>query len=454
MVQCYTYLVENIIRDQTESEVKEITARKLPEDFDSGSFSKGDSRYWLKPGRLFKEKGCPHYYCRFSAKGRRARFALDTSNKKGAAAKAAEIFRTVISSGWDTALSANRTQAETTAPRQATVGDLIQTACSLSSARKQSIDAYVKAFRRIASEVREIQQGRRYDAFKGGTKEWRKRVDAIPLSELKPAEVQSWKNRRLRDDGGDPMAKRHTTVTVNSLIRNAKALLGRKILPFIEQQINLPRPLPFDGIAMEKAPSMRYASKIDAYAIMARAKEELSESEPEAYKALILALVCGLRRSEIDHLMWRMFDFHRLILRIENTQYHQLKSEDSAGELDLDQATADLFKLHRSRAPTSLFVIESPNPPRSTAKSRCYRCNAVFERVNTWLRAQGVDNAKPLHTMRKEIGSIMASEHGIFAASRYLRHSDIRITSAIYADKKKAVTPTVFSGVLATPALS
>jgi hypothetical protein len=65
-----------------------------------------------------------------------------------------------------------------------------------------------------------------------------------------------------------------------------------------------------------------------------------------------------------------------------------------------------------------------------------------------------VDNAKPLHTMRKEIGSIMASEHGIFAASRYLRHSDIRITSAIYADKKKAVTPTVFSGVLATPALS
>ncbi|MES2597438.1 MAG: hypothetical protein V4662_18965 [Verrucomicrobiota bacterium] len=32
--------------------------------------------------------------------------------------------------------------------------------------------------------------------------------------------------------------------------------------------------------------------------------------------------------------------------------------------------------------------------------------------------------------------SIFASEHGIFEASRYFRHSDIRITSAIYADKK------------------
>jgi hypothetical protein len=55
---------------------------------------------------------------------------------------------------------------------------------------------------------------------------------------------------------------------------------------------------------------------------------------------------------------------------------------------------------------------------------------------------------KPLHTMRKEIGSIIASENGIFEASRYLRHSDIRITSAIYADKKKTVTPKAFAGLL------
>jgi hypothetical protein len=120
------------------------------------------------------------------------------------------------------------------------------------------------------------------------------------------------------------------------------------------------------------------------------------------------------------------FDFSRCLLHIENTEYYQRKSEDSAGEIDLDADTAALFKSFRARAPKSLFDIESPNAPRAERKARCYRCNAVFECVNEWLRIQGVDTMKPLHTMRK----------------------DIRITSAIYADKKKTVTPKAFAGLL------
>lgn len=437
-----------INQDQVASGVRAKTARKLPEDLSSGSFSKSDSRYWLQPGRLFKEKGCPHYYCRFSAKGRRARFALDTANQRVAANKAAELFRSVIAEGWEATLAKNRPQAETAETKPTTVGNLIEAATSISSARKYSLEAYVKAFRKIVAEVRDIQKGRKYDAFQGGTLAWRAEIDAVPLSDLSPADIQAWKNRRLRQSADDPLTKRRTIVTVNSLIRNAKALFGKKILPFMEQRITIPRPLPFEGVGIEKGPSMRYVSKIDAYAILARAKMELAQTAPEAFKVLILALVAGLRRSEIDHLMWRAFDFSRKLLRVENTQYHQLKSEDSAGEIDLDQETSDLFQEFRRENPTSLFVIESPNPVRSATKSRCYRCNATFEHVNSWLRVQGVDNIKPLHTMRKEIGSIIASEHGIFEASRYLRHSDIRITSAIYADKKKSVTPKVFAGLL------
>ncbi|MCH1503623.1 MAG: hypothetical protein L7V86_08575 [Verrucomicrobiales bacterium] len=36
---------------------------------------------------------------------------------------------------------------------------------------------------------------------------------------------------------------------------------------------------------------------------------------------------------------------------------------------------------------------------------------------------------------------MIASQYGIFEASRYLRHSDIRITAAFYADKKQQVVP-------------
>jgi len=390
----------------------------------------------------------PHYGIQIKHKDRRMRFPLHTANKEAAAEKAAKIWEQIVTKGWESAVKDHKPQSAPKAPQTATVGALIEAASAASTARMQSLDAYAKAFRRVVSEVAGIRDGRKFDAFKGGTKEWRERVDAVPLTSLMPADVQAWKNRRLREAEGDPLAKRRAIVTVNSLIRNAKALFGKKVLPFVEQKLTLPRPLPFDGVGMEKGPSLRYVSKVDAYAILARAKEDLAAAEPESFKVLILALWCGLRRSEIDHLLWRTFDFSRNKLHIENTEYHQLKSEDSAGEIDLDADTAALFKGFRARAPKSIFVIESPNAPRSDRNYRHYRCNAVFERVNEWLREQGVDTAKPLHTMRKEIGSIIASEHGIFEASRYLRHSDIRITSAIYADKKKIVTPKAFAGLL------
>lgn len=211
-------------------------------------------------------------------------------------------------------------------------------------------------------------------------------MNAVALAFLIPADVQALENRRLREADGDPLAKRRAIVTVNSLIRNAKSLFGKKVLPFVEQKITVPRPLPFDGVTLEKGPSMRYVSKIDAYTIIARAKDELAASEPEAFKGLILALVCGLRRSEIDHLMWRTFDFSRALLHIENTEFHHLMSEDNSCDIDLDEDTAAMFKGFRARSPKSVFVIESPNAPRTERKTRCYRCNAVFERVNEWLR--------------------------------------------------------------------
>jgi integrase len=273
-------------------------------------------------------------------------------------------------------------------------------------------------------------------------------VDAVPLAEVTPAKVVAWKNARLRATETDPLAKRRAIVTVNSLLRNSKALFGKKILPFLKQIVPLPCPLPFEGVTLEKAPSLRYVSRIDAFAILAKAKADLVDGNPEAFKIMLLALVCGLRRSEIDNLLWRSVDFTRKVIRLESTEYHQLKSEDSAGEIDLDDDTLALFRGYRAKAPTELFVIQSPNRPRNETKARTYRCNATFKQVIDWLRAQGVDAAKPLHTLRKEIGSIIASEHGIFEASRYLRHSDIRITSAFYADKKKIVTPKTFSGLL------
>jgi hypothetical protein len=50
-----------------------------------------------------------------------------------------------------------------------------------------------------------------------------------------------------------------------------------------------------------------------------------------------------------------------------------------------------------------------------------------------------VDDLKPLHTMRKEFGSIVTEKMGIYAASRALRHSDIQVTALHYVDKKQRI---------------
>ncbi len=449
----YTY-VKQISRDQPHSTIQGTTAGKLPEKSSSRkSFSKGDARYWLLPGRLFKDHQSPDYSCRFSLRARRVQLCLNTSNLKEAARRAADAFTSVATKGWDETLETYRPKPQEAPKKVATVGELIAAASVLSSARKGSIETYAKSFRKIAAEIHGIGDAKKYDAYKGGANSWRSKVDAISLSEVSPSAVVAWKNKRLKDAEVDPLAKRRAIITVNSLLRNAKALFAKRILPFLSQTVLLPAELPFDGVPMEKNPSLRYVSKIDPYAILALANEELKETAPEEFKVLVLALVCGLRRSEIDNLLWRAFDFNKRLLRIESSEFHALKSEDSAGQIDLDEETWRLLQSYRQSEATSLFVVQSTTTAKKPSKARTpgYRCNAVFSSLIAWLRRNGVNGQKPIHTLRKEIGSVIASEQGIFAASRYLRHADINITSAFYVDKKKAVTPQVFAGLLSAP---
>ena len=448
--------MDTIISDQKQSLILDkidsgLTA-KVKKPRKKIVLSKGDARYWQEDGRMFKNHGAAEYSCRFTTLNRREHFGLGSQNKKTAAAKAAEIYSFIQANGWERAIDRYKPKRIVEAVATTiTVGALIDAATKVSSARKQSLDGYAKAFRLIVAEIHEISSDGKFDAYKGGMKKWRAKVDAVAMDTITPAVILAWKNKRLRSAERDPLAKRRAVVTVNSLMRNAKALFGKKLLPFVEQSITLPRPLAFDGVTLEKEPSLRYISKIDPFAILAKAKEELAVAEPEAFKVMILALYCGLRRAEIDNLLWRAFDFANSTMWVESSEFHELKSEDSAGKMDLDADTLALFQGYRAKKPKAVFVVESPLKHDSKGKAGRYRCNPVFKKVLAWLRKNGVDGHKPLHTLRKEIGSIIASEHGIFEASRYLRHADIHITSAFYADKKKTITPKAFAGLLGNP---
>jgi hypothetical protein len=98
-----------------------------------------------------------------------------------------------------------------------------------------------------------------------------------------------------------------------------------------------------------------------------------------------------------------------------------------------------LFRAWRAKA-TSGFVIESNREPKAVNYT-WYRAEPVFSNLLAWLRAKGVTGSKPLHQMRKLYGSVLAEKHGIHAASSGLRHADIRITSAFYANRSVTLTP-------------
>jgi hypothetical protein len=96
-----------------------------------------------------------------------------------------------------------------------------------------------------------------------------------------------------------------------------------------------------------------------------------------------------------------------------------------------------LFSAKRLRFVGSLGL---PVRPRRSSTYRHYRCNKIFKSLFAWLKSKGVSSANPLHTLRKEFGSRINEVHGIYAASRALRHADIAITSQHYLDKKSRAT--------------
>lgn len=268
-------------------------------------------------------------------------------------------------------------------------------------------------------------------------------MEDLPLSLLVPTAIQRWRLAYVERAGQAPDARRRAENTATTLLRNARSLFSSKALEHIGETLVLPNPLPFAGIKLPKKGNSTYQSKISAPDLIAAARLEL---EGAPFQIFALALLCGLRKREIDLLTWAQVDFSKAVIRIERTEYFEPKSEDSKGEIDVDPELLALFKVWKATA-KGPFVIE-PNlmPQRLThsqgqqTRREAYRCSRHFTALYIWLRRKGVTAQKPLHELRKELGALLASSQGIFAAQSVLRHAQISTTAAYYTDKKRAIT--------------
>ncbi len=303
------------------------------------------------------------------------------------------------------------------------------------SARPKTIESCCQAFRTIVADICGIDGGKsKYDYRKGGRDSWLRKVHRVRIAAITSAEVQKWKLRFLRRAGTDPIKQRAARVSVNSLMRQAKSLFAPAVLKFVS--LELTDTSPFAGVPFEPRQSMKYRSAFSVEKLIEDAQKELPV---EQLQILLLALMVGLRRNEIDKLEWAAFCWNEGIIRIEATRYFHPKTEDAVGDVEVDAELLEIFRGFRARA-TGDFVIESEIAPRLGVTYAHYRCQRLFEALAIWLRDHGVTGNKPLHTLRKEFGSQVCAKHGIYAASTALRHADIAITSQHYLDRRKRST--------------
>ncbi len=392
-------------------------------------------RYGSKEDGTYRELQA--FYVRIYHQGREHAFTLHTLNETVAATNARDIYMSILKEGWDAVLDKHRSSGEQ-AVDDPSVGQFLAEVSAKAGLRDRTFRNYTNCFRTIIAEVFKIRgEGSKFDYHGDGNAQWRTKVDAVKLSKITPARIQAWKVARIKAAGESPAAQRSAKRTVNSYIRCSRALFSPKIKKFIN--IALPDPLPFEGVEMEQAGSMKYQSTIVVADLVAAAKKELKTAHPEAYKIFLLGLFAGLRRNEIDGLEWSALDWKNNLIRVKNTDVLHLKSDESEAVVAIDaEVVAELKELHQ-QSHTS-FVVTSHRPPQPNSELAYYRCEPHFNFLNEWLRGRGITANKPIHELRKELGALVASKHGIYAASHLLRHSDISTTARHYADQKHRVT--------------
>ena len=414
-------------------------------------YGKTDVRYWqeqiYKPE--FKQDGktleSPDYAVRIQHRGKREFFLLRTSNAAAAAAKAKDIYSTLIGAGRDAALE--KFKPEMQRRSISTVGDFLSELKQHWDGKTRTFEVYCRCFRSIVSQIFEIDGGKaRYDYVTGGRDKWIAKINQVKLEKVTPAEVNKWRISFVKRAGANPVKQRRARITCNSLIRQAKSLFRADLLAHVA--LHKPDVQPFEGVAFYPRESQRYHSRIDVESMIQEAQTELPT---EQFKIFILAAMAGLRRNEIDKLQWSAFHWSKGIIRIEATEAGDLKSADSAGDVPIDPEPLALFRGWKARS-TSPFVIEGGNGESISTEAGYfhYRAESHFNKLTAWLRAKGITANKPLHELRKEFGSQICAKNGIYAASRMLRHADIALTAQHYLDTIARVTFGM-GGLLETP---
>lgn len=334
---------------------------------------------------------CTEYCIRLQYNGERHRFNTHQTNKEQAIGVAIRFYNKLQSCGsWDEAVEYIFPRKEKKS--SATVGGFIEFILQYSTKKEGTLQIYFKKFRTLVSEIFGVGKDQRASyANRAAYKAWLAKVNAIRLADLSSDKVQIWKKKRLLECNNDPKKEACMRNTINTILRNSKSLFSQSIRNIIP--LKLPENTPFDNIEFERTDIMPYSSKIHALkAFLDNAHNKLWEDytpndvamgmvrvKSEAYKVILLSLLAGLRRGEMDTLTWNQIDFVANVIRIRTTAHTATKTFGSERDVHMNEFLVKQLSKMRNQVITTEFVINNDVMPNiKLTTQHHYRCRRIF----------------------------------------------------------------------------
>ena len=258
---------------------------------------------------------------------------------------------------------------------------------------------------------------------------WRAAVENLPVDRITPEQLERFRSSMLAAAKNDLSKKARAVTTNNFYLRSAGSIFSPKLLKHYTDFI-LPSANPFKEVGRLQEPPHRYTSNIDVLKLGAAAESELKMQHPGAYVAFVLSLHCGMRRSEIDRLIWSQVDFENRHIWIRTTEVFSPKAKNSENRIDAPAKVFKALKEFRSHSITPPYVLpgtEANLPPR---------CKQIFRVLLSWLRKNGVNHVQALHALRKEAGSLMFSQTGSIDKTAEFLRNDPRVAREHYVGRQ------------------
>lgn len=397
----------------------------------------------------------PEWYVRLRFDGETRRVRLHTAEKEAAAAEALSLSGRLSKEGW-------RAVEMGQARLQAT----------------ESIDSFCETYREVSKGLERPPRDISVDNYVRSLKQFAALAGVATLRQLRPEVIEGAREKYRRQARAKKRVASAIENTFAKILRNSAACFSREMLvalkrrgivvqnPFADvkkgieikpvvplpesvlQRIEKEVPVLRDGDASAADPSVlpfvashrkKHGRKPQWRAI------DFRQPHPEAYVAVLLALKAGLRANEIDKARWSWFrnDGKGWILTIAEEEDFTPKG---GGQRSIRLAT-DLYEaIAATRKDASIYMLgeRTARPSYSVAdgvitvgpkkKSKeHYRRPEVLRTAALWLRLRGLKDASPLHRLRKQFGSTVATAHNLFVAQKYLGHSSPVVTAKHYA---------------------